>query len=104
MDSSIIVAGVLLLFALLFCLAITHHARQLTQTDFQFAKLPSGKPLPNDSELVCFSKEQLEAYTAADLAWLEDYTLMKRNEASTDIQTTMWDDLLRRIDLAMNGF
>lgn len=100
----IIVLGVLLLFALLFYLALRHHARQLAQADFQFTKLPSGKPLPQDAELVCFSKEQLEAYTTGDLAWLEEYALMKRNEASTDIRTTMWDDLLRRIDLAMNGF
>ena len=101
---SIIVFAVLLIGALLFYLAIKHYSRQLSKADVQFSKLPSGKLLPQDSEIVCLSKEELEAYGTDDLAWLENYALLKKKEANMDIQITMWDDLLRRIDVAMNGF
>lgn len=101
---SIIVFAVLLIGALLFYLALRHHARHLSQADTSLEKLPSGKPVPNDADMICLSKDELSAYSTRDLAWFEEYGLRKKNEATADIQITMWDDLLRRIDMAMNAF
>lgn len=104
MKTTIIVLGALLACAAVFYLFIRHYSKELRQINFQFTRLPSGKELPADADLVRLSKEQLEGFVTDDLAWLEEYALMKKTGATAEIQAALWDDLLRRIDIAMNGF
>lgn len=67
-------------------------------------KLPSGKPVPEDKELIVFSCEQLGDFHYDDLSWFENYALNKRNTSSDRAQIVRWDDFLRRVDIAINKF
>lgn len=67
-------------------------------------KLPSGKSVPEDRELIVFSVDQLEGFQYADLSWFENYALDKRNGAADKNQAVKWDDFLRRVDIAINQF
>ena len=104
MQNAIIFLGTFVACALLLLLAIRISSRKFTAKPTQANLLPSGKGLPEDAELLRLSKEQLDGFVKDDLKWLEDYALKKKDEATAKIQAALWDDLLRRIDLALNGF
>ena len=96
--------GTLVVCALLLWLAVKLHSRNSASATPLFSRLPSGKELPEDAELLRLSKEQLDGFVKDDLKWLEEYALDKKKGASSEIQDALWGDLLRRIDIALNGF
>ena len=100
----IIFIGTFLICAVLLQLAIKIFRPKPVSASASLNRFPSGNELPPDEDLVRFSKEQLEAYSVDDLLWLESYALTKKDEANAEIQAALWDDLLRRIDIAINGF
>ena len=59
--------------------------------------LPSGRNVPADDRLVLLCTDQLKEWSFEDLCWLENYVITKPKNPE-------WDDLLRRIDKALNGF
>ena len=59
--------------------------------------MPSGRSVPSDDQLLKYSIDELETWSFEDLFWLENYAATKPKDA-------FWDDLLRRIDVAINGF
>ena len=59
--------------------------------------MPSGRSVPDDEKLLRCSIDELKSWSYEDLFWLENYAATKPKDA-------FWDDLLRRIDVAINGF
>jgi hypothetical protein len=60
--------------------------------------LPSGKRVPEDKQLICLSVGELMGLSKKDLAWLENYVMTK------NLKDVSWDDVMRRIDIALNEF
>ena len=104
MQPTIILLGTFIACALLLLFAIKISSRKFTATTAQTNLFPSGKELPEDAELLRLSEAQLEGFVKDDLKWLEEYAIKKKNEATTKIQAALWDDFLRRVDMAINGF
>ena len=59
--------------------------------------------LPPAKELFNYSTFELSKFSHQQLGWLEDWADMNKRVSEPN-QQPMWDDLLRRIDIALNGF
>lgn len=67
-------------------------------------RVPSGKYMPEDEELLAMSVERLQTFIKEDLLWLIDYAAMMKNQATANNnsqEAIRWDDLMRRIDIAI---
>jgi len=67
-------------------------------------RVPSGKYMPEDKELLAMSVERLQTFIKEDLFWLIDYAAMMKNQAVENgraQEALRWDDLMRRIDIAI---
>ncbi|MBO4285390.1 MAG: hypothetical protein J5895_04070 [Alphaproteobacteria bacterium] len=67
-------------------------------------RVPSGKYMPEDKELLVMNVERLQTFIKEDLFWLLEYAAMMKNQAIANNKTQealRWDDLMRRIDIAI---
>ena len=106
MKSIVVIACVVivLLALVIVCALKVRKVRRFVCMQDTFVHIPSGKTIPVGAELLSFSIDELCAFEQADLLWLEDYALKQKIEAEDENKKVKWDDLLRRIDVALSGF